>query len=133
MPDVQQVDVDSQHIQRAPPTDFNGQTIQPATRWMFNGGNARTATQAEYREGDASLTLRTTRQSPLATLLRLHKGVGGGVAWIVLTDSFAFALVALGISGLLLWGRGRSVRQMIFSAVGAALIVVLLVGGAAVI
>lgn len=63
---------------------------------------------------------------------RLHKGVGGGVAWILLGDSFAIAMIALGISGLILWSRGRSARQLIFSIVGVALLVLLIVGRSAV-
>ena len=129
---AQHVDIDNQRVQRSAPMQFNGQAIDPPARWTFTGGNARIVTQVEYREGDAVLTLRTTRQSPLATSLRLHKGVGGGVAWILLTDSFALALMALGISGLVLWARGRSARQMVFSAAAAALVITLLIGASAV-
>jgi hypothetical protein len=71
-------------------------------------------------------------QSPHAVLQRLLKGVGGGVAWILLGDSFALAMTALGISGLVLWSRGRSLRQMIFSIVGVALLVLLAIGGSAI-
>jgi hypothetical protein len=128
----QHVGIDNQRVQRAAPMQFNGQAIDPPARWTFTGGNARIVTQVEYREGDAALTLRTTRQSPLATLLRLHKGVGGGIPWILLTDSFALAMIALGLSGLILWARGRDARQMVFSAVGAALVITVLIGAAAV-
>jgi hypothetical protein len=62
----------------------------------------------------------------------LHKGVGGGIAWILLTDSFALAMIALGLSGLILWARGRNARQMVFSTAGAALVVALLIAAAAV-
>jgi len=103
------------------------------SRWNFTGGNARVVTQVEYVEGDSTATVRTTVQSPLAVLNRLHKGVGGGVAWILLGDSFALAMIALGITGLVLWARGRSVRQMIFSIVGVALVVLLAIGGSAII
>ena len=61
------------------------------------------------------------------------EGVGGGIAWILLGDSFALAMVALGISGLMMWARGRSVRQMAFSIVGAGVVVLLVIGGIAVI
>jgi hypothetical protein len=64
---------------------------------------------------------------------RLHKGVGGGLSWILLTDSFALAMVVLGISGLLLWSRGRTKRQMVFSVVGTAVVIVVVIGGHAVI
>jgi hypothetical protein len=89
-------------------------------------------TQVEYTEGASSLTVRTNEQSPLAVLARLHKGVGGGVAWILLGDSFAIAMIALGISGLIMWGRGRSPRQMAFSIVGVAMVVLLIIGGSAI-
>jgi hypothetical protein len=130
--DVQHVDIENQRVQPGKPTEFNGQKIRQPAHWMFTGGNARTTTQAEYSVGTDSVTLRTTVQSPLAIVSRLHKGVGGGVAWILLTDSFALAMVALGLSGLLLWARGRSPRQVIFSIVGAAVLTILLIGGSAV-
>ncbi len=130
--DEQHIDIDNQRVQPGQLVELNGQKIRPPARWTFSGGNARTTIQAEYNEGNASLSLRTTQQSALATMLRLHKGVGGGIAWILLTDSFALAMIALGISGLLLWARGRSARQMAFSAVGVAVVVILIVGGMAV-
>ena len=127
------IDIDNVRVMRAQPVELNGQKIKPPARWMFSGGNARVSTQAEYSEGNASITVSTTEQSPLAVLTRLHKGVGGGPAWILLTDTFALAMVALGISGILLWARGRSAKQMAFSVVGAAALVLLLIGGAAVV
>lgn len=130
--DTQKLDIDNVRVMRAQPVEFNGQKIKPPARWMFSGGNARVSTQAEYSEGNASMTVSTTEQSPLAVLTRLHKGVGGGVAWILLTDTFALAMIALGISGILLWARGRSVKQMVFSILGVAVAVLLLIGGAAV-
>jgi hypothetical protein len=102
-------------------------------RWNFSGGNARVVTQAEYIQGADSITVRTNVQSPLAVLARLHKAVGGGIAWILLGDSFALAMVVLGISGLIMWARGRNFRQMALSIVGAALVVLLVIGGSAVI
>lgn len=102
-------------------------------RWMFNGGNARLITQVEYVEGASTLTVKKSQNSPLAVLERLHKGVGGGAAWILLTDSFAVAMVLLGISGIILWARGRTPVQMAFSILGVAVVVVLVIGGTAII
>jgi uncharacterized protein len=131
--DAQHLDIESQRIQPGNPIEFNGRRIRQPAHWMFLGGNARTALQADYSEGANRITLRTTVQSPLAVISRLHKGVGGGLTWILLTDSFALALVVLGISGLILWSRGRTKRQVVFSVVGAAVVIVVLIGGHAVI
>jgi hypothetical protein len=48
----------------------------------------------------------------------MHKGVGGGLPWRLLQDSFAIGMVLLGLSGLWLWARGRTPRQMVFSVMG---------------
>ncbi|MEO8160717.1 MAG: hypothetical protein ABI588_04800, partial [Arenimonas sp.] len=69
--------------------------------------------------------------SPMAALLRLHKSGGGGMAWILLGDSFALAMMLLGISGIYMWARGRSVAQAVFSVLGAAIVVIGAVLGAA--
>ena len=41
-------------------------------------------------------------------------------------------MVLLGISGIIMWARGRSAKQMVFSILGAGVLVLLLIGGAAV-
>jgi hypothetical protein len=131
--DAQRLHIESQRIEPGKTVEFNGQRIRQPAHWMFLGGNARTTLQGDYSEGTNLIELRTIVQSPLAVVNRLHKGVGGGLSWILLTDSFALAMVVLGISGLLLWARGRTKRQMVFSAVGAAVVIVVLIGGHAVI
>ncbi|MEA3179752.1 MAG: uncharacterized protein QOI59_3275 [Gammaproteobacteria bacterium] len=127
--DTQHIEVE---IQRAPPKRGGGEGDRGKSRWNFAGGNARIQTQVEYVEGASSLTVRKTEKSPLAILESLHKGVGGGIAWILLGDSFAVAMVALGLSGLIMWARGRSLREMTFSIVGVAVVVLLVVGGSAI-
>jgi hypothetical protein len=98
-----------------------------SVRWVLFGGNARNSIQVEYIPGSETAIVRSTVQSPLAVLERLHEGVGGGVAWILLSDSFALGLVALGASGLVMWSRGRTPRQMVVSIVGAATAVFILI------
>ena len=137
--DAQHIDVDSQR-----PRAESGRGAWAAgggsgaggpgsKRWIFNGGNARIITQVEYVEGASTVTIRESENSPLAILARLHKGMGGGAGWILLTDSFAVAMVALGISGLILWARGRNGKKMVFSIAGVAAIVLLVIGGSAIV
>jgi hypothetical protein len=130
--DEQHVPIDSARAQPGAPGELNGQRVRQPARWTFSGGNARVAWTAEYTPGNATVQVRSNVQSPLAVMSRLHKGIGGGVAWILLTDSFALAMIALGISGLLLWSRGRSWRQVVFSTIGVAVIALLVIGGMAV-
>jgi hypothetical protein len=129
--DTQHIDVEIQRARGGGPAAGPGGG--GSKRWMFNGGNARLITQVEYIEGASTLTVKKSQNSPLAVLERLHKGVGGGAAWILLTDSFAVAMVLLGISGIILWARGRTPVQMAFSILGVAVVVVLVIGGTAII
>jgi len=142
--DVQHIDVEIQRARGGGPSTggAGGRGGAPVggpdpgggpKRWMFNGGNARILTQVEYVEGAPTATVHKSENSPLAILNRLHKGVGGGIPWILLTDSFAVAMVLLGISGIILWARGRTVAQMVFSIVGVAVVVLLAIGGSAIV
>ena len=127
--DVQHIDVEIQRARGGGGAGPGGS----GKRWMFNGGNARILTQVEYTEGASTVTVRKSQNSPLAILSRLHKGVGGGIPWILLTDSFAVAMVLLGISGIILWARGRTVAQLAFSIVGVAVVVLLAIGASAIV
>lgn len=134
--DTQHIDVEIQRARGVGPGGRGGEGGPGgggSKRWMFSGGNARLITQVEYVEGASTATVRKSQSSPLAILARLHKGVGGGAIWILLTDSFAIAMVLLGISGIILWARGRTPAQMAFSILGVAAVVLLVIGGSAII
>ena len=99
-----------------------GHGAQPE-KWTLSGGSARDAWNVEYTAGDASVEVKRTAHGWLSALNRLHKTQGGGLAWVVLGDSFALAMVFLGLSGLVLWGRGRSPGQMLLSVFALAVLV----------
>jgi hypothetical protein len=130
--DAEHLHVDTVRVQPGRPVEFNGQRIPQPTHWNFQGGNARITVQGDYSVGAASVVVHRLRQSPLAVAERLHKGVGGGLAWTLLEDSFALAMVCLGVSGLLMWSRGRSARNMLCSVFGVAALVLVIVGAGAV-
>ena len=92
---------------------------QASSKWTCGGGTARDSWSVEYELGTDTAQLKRSRQDTLAAVMRLHKAVGGGWAWRLLADSFAIGMFMLGISGLWMWARGRTARQMAFSVVGA--------------
>jgi hypothetical protein len=99
----------------------------PAPKWNFSGGTAANSWMLEYTPGADTATLKRSHQSLLGALNRLHKTVGGGMGWRVLSDSFAISMLLLGLSGLWIWARGRTYRQMVVSVLGASTVVFLLV------
>lgn len=96
-------------------------------QWSLSGGNARESWSLQYNPGEASAEVKHNQQTWLAALNRLHKAVGGGFAWILLADSFAIAMLLLGLSGIWMWARGRTARQLVMSVMGVSTLVLLLV------
>jgi Uncharacterized protein conserved in bacteria len=96
-------------------------------QWSLSGGNARESWSMQYDPGAASAEVKHNRQTWLAALNRLHKTVGGGFAWVLLADSFAIAMLLLGMSGIWMWARGRTGRQLVVSVMGVSTLVLLLV------
>lgn len=116
--------LDAQSIRKGAP---RGAPEGAPERWTLSGGNARESWSLQYEPGAASAEVKHTRQDWLASLNRLHKTVGGGTAWVVLSDSFAIAMLLLGLSGIWMWARGRTPRQLVLSVMGASTLVLLLV------
>lgn len=112
--------LDAQSIRKGAP---RGAPEGAPEHWSLSGGNARASWALQYQPGDATAEVRHSRQTWLAAFNRLHKTVGGGLAWVLLADSFALAMLLLGLSGLWMWARGRSPKQMAMSVLGASLLV----------
>ena len=108
-----------------------GDPSQPE-KWNLSGGTAGASWSLEYAPGQPQAEIKHSKQTPLAAFNRLHKGVGGGAVWIVLADSFAIGMLLLGLSGIWMWARGRTPRQMIVSVLSASTVVMLLILGASV-
>jgi hypothetical protein len=108
--------LDAQIIRKPPP----GEPSKGPERWTLNGGTASDGWALEYKAGSETAELKRSQYSTLAALNRLHKAVSGGLGWRILGDSFAIAMILLGVSGLLLWARGRTLKQMAVSIAGAS-------------
>lgn len=108
-----------------------GREVRQPAKWSLSGGTARRSWSLDYVPGNATAELKRSEQSTLAALLRLHKAVGGGWGWRLLHDSFAIGMILLGLSGMWMWARGRSPREMVLSVMGLATLVFAVVVGAA--
>lgn len=84
--------------------------LVPIWRVVFNLPNGRLT--AEYPVGGTAVTVKRDTIGLLAVVKNLHKGTGLGVAWILLIDSIAGALVAMAITGFLLWSRLHGPRLL---------------------
>jgi hypothetical protein len=120
--------LDAQLIRKGAPGGA-GKASPP--KWSFSGGSAREAWSVEFTPGGASAELKRNAHSPLSAVNRLHKGVGGGWAWILLADSFAIGMLLLGLSGLWMWLRGRSAAEMVVSVFGISTLALAVVLGIA--
>lgn len=100
-------------------------------KWTLSGGTARASWSLEFTPGTRDASLKRSEHTTLAALNRLHKAVGGGGAWVWLADSFALAMILLGVSGVWMWARGRTPRTLVLSVFGASMVVLALVLGPA--
>jgi len=123
--------LDAQTIRKPKPGGEGGKPREGERRgpsgWSLSGGTASASWSLDYTPGAETAELKRTRHSPLAAFTRLHKAVAGGDGWRLLGDSFAIGMILLGISGLLLWARGRTPKQMLLSVFAASLAASLLV------
>jgi hypothetical protein len=111
---------------------LGGREVTQPPRWTLSGGTAGNSWSMEYVPGNASAEVKQSRHSALAALNRLHKGVGGGGFWILLSDSFAIGMLLLGVSGIWMWARGRSMKDMLLSVMGLSTLLFLAIVGLAI-
>jgi len=92
-------------IKAGRPGRMGGTPVKVADQWTVAFlGHAHFAL-ATYTPGNRTVELEQRDASFVQVLKRLHKGDGGQVGWILLSDAFAGALVFLTLSGTLLWTR----------------------------
>jgi hypothetical protein len=92
-------------------------------KWNFSGGTASDSWSLEYAPGSPTAELKRSSHSLMAAINRLHKGSGGGWVWILLADSFAIGMLLLGLSGIWMWVRGRTAKDMVASIFGLSVLI----------
>lgn len=113
-----------QRVEPAAPAPWAG-ARQPE-RWQLNFATPRETVNAEYWVGNQSVSVRRMDPNFYARLNRLHMATGASVAWILLTDTLAGGLVALSLTGMLLWTRLHGSRLLALGLAGTCLSLVLL-------
>jgi uncharacterized protein len=124
--DTQQLD--AQVIRKGPPGGGrDAKDAKDPQKWTLSGGSASDAWSLEYTPGSPSAEVKHTQHDTLAAFNRLHKGVGGGIGWILLADSFALGMLFLGLSGIWMWARGRSAKDIAVSVMSVSIAALLIV------
>ncbi len=65
-----------------------------------------------YTPGSPAVAAKVEALGVLAVMKNLHKGTGLGVLWVLLMDSIAGALIAMSLTGFLLWSRLHGSRLL---------------------
>lgn len=107
---------------------FAGQAVRPVESWSRGFALVNGRVTLEYVPGANFVTARRDAVGVLATLKNLHKGVGLPIAWVLLIDTIAGALVVMALSGFLLWSRLHGPRLLAGALVGGSLAWALLAG-----
>jgi hypothetical protein len=95
------------------------QQAEPLTR-TFAMPDARVT--VEYVPGANHVTARREEVNALGVLKNLHKGVGLPIAWVLLIDTIAGALIVMALSGYLLWSRLHGPRLLAGGLAGGSLL-----------
>lgn len=117
---------------KSEPGRLGERSVAQPPRWTLSGGRAGRSWSMEYVPGNATAEVKQSRHSLLSALTRLHKGYNGGGPWSWLLDSFAIGMVLLGLSGIWMWARGRTPRDLVLSVFGLSALVFLAVVGLAI-
>ncbi|MCF8707087.1 PepSY-associated TM helix domain-containing protein [Rhizorhapis sp. SPR117] len=91
---------------------FMGVQREEAEKWVqrFNQPNGRLT--VEYVPGSRSVSVRQEANNIFGVIKNLHKGSGLGLAWVLFIDTIAGALVAMSLTGFLLWTRLHGSRLL---------------------
>jgi hypothetical protein len=106
---------------------MGGSPVNAAPQWTVAFmGHAHFA-QAIYTPGNHTVDVEQRDANLPQTLKRLHKGDGGQFGWILVADAFAFALVFLILSGILLWTRLAGPKLLAAGLAGSGLAIAMVV------
>lgn len=112
-------------VEPAQDVAWNGAALRQPPLWRVLFASPQRTLIAEYWEGNAYVTVKRQDPNVFAYLTRLHMGTGAGVAWVLLVDTLAGGLIALALSGTLLWSRLHGPRLLAAGLACTSLLLVL--------
>ncbi len=98
-----------------------GREVRTAEVWRqsFTGPNG--VLTVEYAPGSTTVKATQSAQNLWGLLKNLHKGVGMSWVWVLFIDTMAGGLIAMSLTGALLWSRLHGPRLAALGIVGASL------------
>jgi hypothetical protein len=99
-----------------------GRDIQEAIVWQqaFNGVNG--VLTVAYTPGSAAVKATKSEQTVWGVLKNMHKGSGMNWIWVLFIDTMAGGLIAMAITGALLWSRLHGPRLAAIGIVTGSLV-----------
>lgn len=101
--------------------EFLGKPHDEAKKWtrVFTLADGRVT--VDYVPGSTSVAVKHEALGLLSTIKNLHKGAGLGMFWVLFLDTIAGALIAMSLTGFLLWTRLHGSRLLAGAIVGTSL------------
>ncbi|MEM8936398.1 MAG: PepSY-associated TM helix domain-containing protein [Pseudomonadota bacterium] len=104
---------------------FLGQEVKPSQIWRQRLYAPNAIILVEYVPGSPSIKATKTAQNGWGFIKNLHKAAGMGILWVLLLDMFAGALIAMSITGVLLWSQLHGTRLLAIGIAGASVVMLL--------
>lgn len=89
---------------------FLGKDRAVAKPWAQAFGGPNGTVTVEYVPGSTSVAVKQEAQNVYGLIKNMHKGVGAGIPWVLFIDSIGGALIAMSLTGFLLWSRMHGTR-----------------------
>lgn len=105
---------------RRPAAETLVATTEREKRWNVMLNTPQERVQVVYWFGEPRAEVTRERANFFATLARLHTGAGLGAGWVLFADTLAGAMIALTLSGVLLWTKLHPGRLLGVGLVGGS-------------
>lgn len=106
---------------KKPEAKFMGRAVEQPEKWGRTFAMPDARVTVEYVPGANHVTAKREEINALGVIKNLHKGVGLPIAWVLLIDTIAGALIVMAVSGFLLWSRLHGPRLLAGALAGGSL------------